>query len=55
MSAMQDFKLRTGKPFPSHSDVLAVAHALGYRKVRAAGPLPGGRLQVAVNDEGDAG
>ncbi len=33
MNAMQRFKLQTGKTFPSYSEVLSVAYALGYRKM----------------------
>ncbi|MFO0908531.1 MAG: hypothetical protein U0794_09240 [Isosphaeraceae bacterium] len=32
MTAMQRFKVQSGKAFPSHGDVLRVAFALGYRK-----------------------
>lgn len=32
MNAMQDFKSRTGRPFPSHGEVLQVAFSLGYRR-----------------------
>ncbi len=32
MNAMQQYKNRTGKPFPSYGDVLRVASGLGYRK-----------------------
>ncbi len=32
MKAMQDYKNRTGKSFPSYGDVLRVAAGLGYRK-----------------------
>lgn len=32
MNAMQRFKERTGRPFPSHGEVIKVAVALGYRK-----------------------
>ncbi len=32
MSAMQRFKVQTGKPFPTHCEVLRIAHQLGYRK-----------------------
>ena len=42
MSAMQAFKSRTGKAFPTHGEVLAIAHALGYRR-RQAAPDPEGR------------
>jgi hypothetical protein len=33
MNAMQQFKLRTGKTFPSYGEVLQVALALGYERV----------------------
>ena len=33
MNAMQRFKERTGRPFPSHGEVIKVAIALGYRKI----------------------
>ena len=33
MNAMQRFKERTGRPFPSHGEVIKVAVALGYRKL----------------------
>jgi hypothetical protein len=33
MNAMQRFKERTGKPFPTHGEVIRVAVALGYRKL----------------------
>ena len=32
MNAMQRFKERTGKPFPTHGEVIKVAVSLGYRK-----------------------
>lgn len=32
MTAMQRFKVQSGKSFPSHGEVLRVAHALGYRR-----------------------
>ena len=32
MNAMQRFKVRTGKSFPTHAEVLDVVFALGYRK-----------------------
>ena len=32
MNSVQDFKLRSGKMFPSHGDILRVALNLGYRK-----------------------
>lgn len=33
MNAMQRFKERTGRPFPTHGEVIKVAVALGYRKL----------------------
>lgn len=36
MTAMQRFKVQTGKTFPSHGEVLAVARSLGYRRRPAA-------------------
>ena len=35
MNAMQQFKVQSCRSFPSHGDVLQVAHALGYRKIAA--------------------
>ena len=32
MTAMQQFKMQTGKPFPAHGDILRIAARLGYRK-----------------------
>jgi hypothetical protein len=33
MNAMQRFKVQSGKPFPTHGEVLRVAISLGYRRV----------------------
>jgi hypothetical protein len=33
MNAMQRFKERTGRPFPSHGEVIKVAVSMGYRKL----------------------
>ncbi|MBI1832578.1 MAG: hypothetical protein HYR84_14145, partial [Planctomycetes bacterium] len=33
MTAMQRFKVQTGKSIPTHGEVLRVAHSLGYRKM----------------------
>jgi len=33
MTAMQRFKVRTGKAFPTHAEVLEVAYSLGYRRL----------------------
>lgn len=32
MTAIQRFKERSGKSFPSHGDILEIAHTLGYRQ-----------------------
>ena len=39
MNAMQRFKERTGKPFPSYGEVIKVAVSLGYRKLADSGQL----------------
>jgi hypothetical protein len=36
MTAMQRFKVLTGKAFPTYSEVLTVARSIGYRKVGGA-------------------
>jgi hypothetical protein len=57
MTAMQQFKVRTGKAFPTYSEVLEVARSLGYSRVVAAPPLDGiddvevAFAQAAVNDQ----
>jgi hypothetical protein len=33
MNAVQQFKEQTGRPFPSHGEVLHIAISLGYRKL----------------------
>ena len=33
MRAMDDYKRRSGRPFPTWSEVLEVINSLGYRKV----------------------
>jgi len=35
MTAMQEFKVRSGRAFPTHREVLAVARSLGYRRLVA--------------------
>ncbi len=41
MNAIQRFKERTKKSFPTYGEVLQVARALGYRKVGPTTELPG--------------
>ena len=36
MNAMDNYKRRSGRPFPTWSEVLEVVRSLGYRKVEAA-------------------
>jgi hypothetical protein len=38
MNAMQRYKERTGKPFPSYGEVIKVAVTLGYRKLSPEDP-----------------
>jgi hypothetical protein len=42
MTAVQRFKTRNGKSFPTHGDVLRVAISLGYRRPVADEPFPEG-------------
>jgi hypothetical protein len=41
MKAMDMYKRANRRPFPTWSEVLEVLRSLGYRKVEAAGKLPG--------------
>jgi hypothetical protein len=41
MNAMQEFKMRSGKAFPSYGEVLGVARKLGYLKTDEVTELPG--------------
>jgi hypothetical protein len=41
MNAMQQYKVRSGKTFPSFGEVLKVARDLGYRKTGPGDELPG--------------
>ena len=36
MNAMDTYKRRSGRPFPTWSEVLEVVRSLGYRKIEAA-------------------
>jgi hypothetical protein len=42
LAAVEKYKREHNRPFPAFTEVLAVARSLGYRKVAAPGPLPGG-------------
>ena len=37
--AIEDYKKANGRPFPSFTEILEIAKALGYRKVAAPQPL----------------
>jgi hypothetical protein len=39
MGAMQEYKVRTGKTFPTYGEVLDVASRLGYRQTGARRPI----------------
>lgn len=41
LRAMEAYRQVNRRPFPSFTEVLAVAKSLGYRRVEPAGPLPG--------------
>ena len=41
MTAMQRFKVQSGKPFPNHAEVLTVARSLGYRRAERPALVPG--------------
>ncbi|HWE36145.1 MAG TPA: hypothetical protein VG406_06200 [Isosphaeraceae bacterium] len=51
MTAMQRFKVQSGRSFPSHGDVLRVAAALGYRKAATA---PAAAVSSAPRDAAPA-
>ncbi len=54
MTAMQRFKERSGKPFPTYREVLKVAVSLGYRRLLIDEGFPGGLLPnsepLGIND-----
>jgi hypothetical protein len=43
---MQEYQRRTSRKFVAYSEVLAVAHALGWRRVAEPGPLPKGPMRA---------
>jgi hypothetical protein len=49
MKAMDAYKRSNRRPFPTWSEVLEVLHALGYRKVADATPLPGNPVIPETN------
>ncbi|SIO08067.1 hypothetical protein SAMN05444166_2348 [Singulisphaera sp. GP187] len=46
MQAMQEYKKRSGRMFPTWSEVLEVLQSLGYRKIEAAGSADAPRLTL---------
>jgi hypothetical protein len=52
MTAMQQFKVRTGKGFPSYAEVLEVVETLGYRRVTPRELVSFGNAGLALYDEG---
>jgi hypothetical protein len=57
MTAMQQFKVRTGKAFPTYAEVLKVARSLGYSRAVASPALDGfddfglSLVQAAANEQ----
>jgi hypothetical protein len=41
LRAVDEYKRKTRRAFPTYSEILAVVRSLGWRKVEPAGPLPG--------------
>lgn len=45
MKAMDDYKRKSGRMFPTWSEVLEVLHSLGYRQVADPTPLPAYKMR----------
>ena len=45
--AIEDYKKANGRPFPSFTEILEIAKALGYRKVAEPQPLNAESAQLA--------
>ncbi|MCH9023673.1 MAG: hypothetical protein IID32_13060 [Planctomycetes bacterium] len=45
--AIEDYKKANGRPFPSFTEILEIAKALGYRKVADPQPLNPESAQMA--------
>lgn len=54
MRAMELYKRHNNRQFPTWSEVLEVLRALGYRRVAAAGNIPGTNVPAPVGQEGQA-
>lgn len=48
MKAIEDYKRDFGRPFPTWSEVLEVAKALGYRKVAGKTPIAPNRAKASA-------
>jgi hypothetical protein len=46
LRAVDTYKTVRRRPFPTCTELLAIVHALGYRKVEPAAPLPEFRIGV---------
>ena len=53
MRAVDDYKRRSNRPFPTWSEVLEVVRALGYRKVATPVPVPDSRKAEPVPESAD--
>lgn len=53
MNAVQCFKTRTGKSFPTHGEVLRIAASLGYRKAYDLGDEEGSAEQDEPSREAE--
>ncbi len=49
MTAMQEFKVRTAKAFPTYAEVLAVARSLGYHRPDDLEPIEAAEEKVPVS------
>lgn len=54
MSNMDLYKRLAGRQFPTWTEVLEVLHAMGYRKVAEASPLPGQPGHISRRQQGQA-
>jgi hypothetical protein len=51
MKAIEDYKRNFARPFPTWSEVLEVARAMGYRKVAEPTTIPQNRAKLVSSDE----
>lgn len=55
LRAISDYKQANQRPFPTWKEVLAITHALGYRRVAVPVPLPRVREVLGVKPSGGNG